>query len=213
MNPLKFIFQRDLARNARRAAEQRIFATGRSWPCTVTAVDGAIVTVQLDMQAPFALPTLTIPKAESPWVRMPTQVGDRGVTMAVDAYLGAISGLGISIAQLCPTFNLSELVFVPVSNAGSPPPNVNAATVQGPDGAIIQTTTGTMSNITVNQSDITLTYGSSQITINGTSITMTAGGNTVTLNSAGFDIGGIEFGTHIHGGVTTGSGTTTGPEA
>lgn len=188
--------------------------TGRALPCRVEAVNGSIVTVSFQVNSdPIVLPQISIPKAESPWIRMPTQVGDLGVTMPADAYLGGVSGLGGGIPTLDNPGNLSALVFVPVSNANSAPSNPNAAIVQGPDGAIIQTTSGTASSVITNTAGTTITFGSTTITINGSEITMTAGGKTVTLNSTGFTIDGILFDTHIHGGVTTGSGVTLGPQA
>ncbi|MHB1937599.1 MAG: hypothetical protein ACYCOR_13565 [Acidobacteriaceae bacterium] len=187
---------------------------GRSLPCKVISVTGALVTVAFQVNAsPLTLPQITIPKAESNWIRTPTQVGDLGWTVPADAYLGGVSGLGGGVATLDQPGNLSALVFVPISNASSPPANQNAAIVQGPDGAVIQTTTGTASSAVVNQSGTALTFGSNSITLNNSEITLTAGGHTVTLNSTGFTIDGILFDTHVHGGVTTGGGITTGPQS
>lgn len=186
--------------------------TGRALPCRVEAVNGSLVTVSFQVNAePQVLPQITMPKAESPWVRMPTQVGDLGVTLPSDAYLGGISGLGGGTASLDPPGNLSALVFVPVSNANSPPSDPNAAQVQGPNGAILRTTSGTTSEIVTNTSGTTITFGSTTVTLNASSITLAAGGKTVTLNSSGLTIDGILFDTHTHGGVTTGGSFTTGP--
>ena len=195
-------------------AASLIANTGQALPCRVEAVNGAIVTVSFQVNSdPVVLPQISIPKAESPWIRMPTQVGDLGVTIPADAYLGGVSGLGGGIATLDNPGNLSALVFVPVSNANSAPSNPNAAIVQGPDGAIIQTTSGTASSVVTNTAGTVITFGSTSITINSSEITMTAGGKTVTLNSTGFTIDGILFDTHVHGGVSTGGATTLGPQA
>lgn len=192
----KLWIQRGQNQTAIQRAAQAIEGLGRALPCRVVSVSGAIVTVAFEVQpSPWPLPQITIPKAESPWIRMPTQVGDYGVTMPADAYLGGISGLGGGVADIASPANLSALVFVPVSNAGSPPVDQNAAQVQGPNGAIIQTTTGTTSSIVVNSSGITLTYG----------------GKVVTLNASGFTIDGILFDSHVHGGVSPGGSNTTGP--
>lgn len=83
--------------------------------------------------------------------------------------------------------------------------------MQGPDGAIIQTTGGTTSSAVIDTAGITLTFGGTSIAIDGSEITLTAGGKTVTLNGTGFTIDGILFDTHIHGGVTSGTATTLGP--
>jgi hypothetical protein len=112
---------------------------------------------------------------------MPTQVGDLGITMACDTYLGGISGISSGVATLTRRGNLSSLVFVPVSNKNSPPIDQNAAQISGPNGAIIQTEDGNTS-----------------IVVNGSGITMKFGGKTVTLNGSGLTIDGILFDTHTH---------------
>jgi hypothetical protein len=205
--------QADLHRIAAKAVRVAMEHMGKALPCHVTAVTGQIVTVAFDLPqgSPWVLPTITIPKAEGPWINSPTQIGDVGMTVAADVYLGGISGIGGGQATWRTPGNLDALVWVPVAMQSTQIPNQNAALLQGPDGAIIQTTQGTNSAAVVSQQSITLTFGSSSITINGTEISMTAGGQTVTLNSSGFDIGGILFGTHVHSGVTSGSDDTGGP--
>ena len=75
----------DLAINR---AQEEIKRQGRALSCRVVAVIGAVVTVAFEVDAsPWTIPQITIPKAESPWVRMPTQVGDFGYTQPADAYL------------------------------------------------------------------------------------------------------------------------------
>ena len=208
----KLWLQPNLNRLAVRRAKQAIQSTGRALPCRVVAVEGALVTVAFELDsAPWNLPQVKIPKAESPWLRMPTQVGDKGITMPGDAYLGGVSGLGGGVATLAQPGNLSALVFVPVSNATSGPIDPNAAQIQGPNGAIIKTTSGTTSEIVTNTSGTTVTFGSTTFTLSGSSISMTAGGKTVTLNSSGLTIDGILFDTHVHSGVQTGGSNTTGP--
>lgn len=181
---------------ARNRAMQLWWKLGKALPCKVTAVDGAIVTVSLEMDtSPLTIPQFQVAKLESPWVRSATQVGDLGMTMPSSVYIGGITGLGTGQATFTPAFNVTDMIFVPVSNDNSPPPNVNASTVQGPEGAIIQTTSGTTSKVEVTQSGITLTYGS----------------KTVTLDSSGLTIDGILFDTHVHSGVSSGSNNTGGP--
>src|ERR1700761_5731268 len=115
-NFAKLWFQKDQNQSAINRAKQTIANTGKALPCRVVAVNGAIVTVAFEVDtAPYTLPQITIPKAESPWIRMPTQVGDLGVTVPADAYLGAVSGLGGGVAKLFGRGNLSSLVFLPVS--------------------------------------------------------------------------------------------------
>lgn len=223
-NFLKLWVQKTSNRTAINRAKLAIQSLGRALPCRVVAVSGAIVTVAFEVNAaPWTLPNITIPKAESNWVRMPTQVGDKGYTVPADVYLGGISGLGGGTATMAPVGNLSALVFVPVSNQSSPPVDQNAAQVQGPNGAIIQTTTGTVSKIVTDQNGTTVTYGSNTITINSTEIVLSAGGSSITINASGIALsgavtgtstavftgnvtgGGISLDTHVHSGVQSGT--------
>lgn len=212
-NYAKLWLQKDANRNAIRRAQEQIQSTGSALPCRVVAVSGAIVTVAFEVDSqPWTLPRISIPKAESNWIRMPTQVGDYGITVPVDTYIGNISGMGGGLPKLTVRpFNLSALVFMPVSNKSSPPQDQNAAIVQAPNGAIVQTTGGTTSSIITNTSGTVITYGSATIMINATGITMSAGGQTLSLTSSGIVINGINFGTHQHTGVQPGTGTSGGP--
>lgn len=206
-NHEKLWLQQRLNKAAIEKAKEAILATGRALPCKVESISGSIVTVSFELDtSPWVLPKITIPKAESNWVRMATQVGDTGFTVPADVYIGHISGLGESSSSiLSKPANLSSLVFVPVSNSNSPSPNNNASVVQGPDGFIGQTTQGTASSVVTNQSGTTVTFGSTVLSIDATSITMTAGGKTIKLDSSGFTIEGKEFFSHQHSGVTSGS--------
>lgn len=188
--------QSSLNEIARARVNERIDREGRALPCRVVSIEGAMVTVAFELDSnPYTLPNIELPKAESPWVRMATQPGDKGLTLPANVYLGHISGLGARIPNIEHSTDLADLVFVPVSNANSPPPNINASTIQGPDGAIIRTTQGsTQSNITVDQSGITLTYG----------------GSTIKLDSSGVYIQGKKFLSHEHTGIQPGSSDTGG---
>ena len=209
----QFWMQRSLNQVAMRAAREAIENIGKCLPCTIVECAGQIVTVSFDPAntAPALLPNLTVPVDSSAYDYVPYQKGDTGVVRPADLYIGNISELGNPQATNIPAGNLSALVFTPVGKKSFTTANPNARIIQGPDGWISQTTEGTPCSIVGNQQGITLTFGSSSIVINDTEITMTAGGETVTLNSSGFDIGGILFESHVHGGVTTGSGDTTGP--
>ncbi|MFM0503971.1 hypothetical protein [Paraburkholderia caffeinilytica] len=201
-------------------AAQEIQKQGRALPCRVTAVSGAIVTVEFEMDtSPWTLPPITIPKAESNWVRMPTQVGDFGYTAPADVYLGGISGIGKGVASFLRRGNLSNLVFTPVSSANSPPIDQNAAQVQGPNGAIIQTTTGPTSSIVTNATGTTITFETTTLIINASGITLTVGGQTFTwggseavstlpIQAPDVILPNGAVNTHIHPGVQTGTGNT-----
>lgn len=233
-NYAKLWLQNSLGQLAIKKARQQIENTGNCLPCRVTAVNGSIVTVEFEVQSEWTLPPVTIPKAESPWIRNPTQVGDKGITLPADVYLGGISGLGGGTADFSQVGNLSALVFVPVSNSGSPPIDQNAAQIQGPNGAIVRTTTGTTSEIVTDQSGTKITYGSVTVVINSSGVKITGpqiefSGNiilngpitqtTSTGGTAASIIGpltvtndvtaeGTSLHNHVHGGVQPGSGDT-----
>lgn len=133
----------DLAKT--RAAEA-IQQTGRALPCTVTAVDGALVTVSFEVNSQWTLPPLTLPKAESQWLRAPVQVGDVGLTVPADTFLGGISGHGSGIADVRVNYgNLSTLVWVPVAAVSfQATPDPDKAWVNGPNGAALSDSTQTV---------------------------------------------------------------------
>ncbi len=220
-NFAKLWIQRKLNEAAIQRAKEQIFLTGWALPCRVVAVSGSIVTVSFQVDStPWTLPRITIPKAESNWIRYPTQVGDFGYTVPADVHLGGISGLGVGTPKITASpANLSGLVFHPVSNKGLPPSDPNAVIAQGPNGFIGKTTSGTASSIVTNTSGTTITFGSVTIVVNSSGVTITS--PTVTIDGALVVTGsvtssdlvaaGISFNTHYHTGVTTGSGNTGGP--
>jgi hypothetical protein len=198
-NYAKLWVQRSANQTAINRAQQAIENLGRALPCRVVKVSGAIVTVAFEVNsAPYTLPNITIPKAESPWIRMPTQVGDKGVTMPADAYLGGVSGLGGGVATLTRPGNLSALVFVPISNSGSGPDDPNAAQIEGPNGAIVRTSDG-VSSAVVSETGVTLTFGTTSLVVNAAGITMTFGTQTIVLNGSGLQINGESYENHTHG--------------
>src|SRR5579864_2300143 len=144
---------------ATRRALDAMAQLGASLPCSVVAVSGSIVTVKFEITDP-PLPNVTMPKAESEYVRAPTQVGDKGLVVPSDAYLGGVSGYG-GTASLALQANLSALVFLPVaSKSFSAPDDANAVLIYGPDGAIIRTVA----------KDSILTVATGKITIKATTI-------------------------------------------
>lgn len=138
--------QRDVNNLAATRAMEAIEQTGRALPCRVTEVHGSIVTVAFEVSGPWTLQPLTLPKAESQWMRAPTQVGDFGITMPADTYLGGVSGLGGGVADLTVDYgNMTALVWVPIgSTTFAAPPNPNQAWVNGPEGAVISDTEQTV---------------------------------------------------------------------
>lgn len=149
---------------------------GKALPCSVFAVSGSIVTVSFDLSnIPFTLPNVTMPMFGPEYIRYPTQVGDLGVTMVVDAYLGGVSGLGGGSANLLLHANLSTLFFMPVSSKNwTRTDDPNAVVIYGPDGTIIRDTAG-KSKVTVNpNSGVTAATGGDQTNVNaGTGLQVT----------------------------------------
>jgi len=183
----------------------------RALPCHVVSVSGSIVTVAFDVaNPPVPLPQVTIPKAESTWLRSPTQVGDKGVVLAADAYLEPIAGMASGTAPFTRPSTYGGLVFVPVSQQPSPPADPNAAYAQGPNGFVGQTTTGTTSSIVTNSSGTVITFGSVSLTINASGVTIAGGNLTVNEDAT---IKGIQYSTHVHTGVTSGTSVTGAPQA
>ena len=125
-----------------RALEAIQEGNGWSLPCVVTAVTGSIVTVTFEVAGPWTLPPLTLPRAESQWVRTPTQVGDFGITVPVDTFIGGVSGLGAGVANMTVDYgNLSRLVFLPIGAVGfGAIPDPNKAWVNGPAGTVVSDT-------------------------------------------------------------------------
>lgn len=183
-------------------------AKGR--PASVVAVNGSIVTVKFEM-AGVTLPQVTMPLAGPEYIRYPTQVGDKGLCVPCDYYLGAMSGLGSGTADTTPRGNLSTLVFQPIGNKNwTAPDDTQALVLYGPNGVILRDT-GSKSKLTLTPTNIDLaaqdnidlnaqggnltteanneqvfTVGSTTITMNGTEIVFSAGGVTATLSAAGF---------------------------
>ena len=192
----KLWLQNSLNQVAITRVQEAIQNLGYALPCSVVLVSGSVVTVKFEIDTGAgALPQITIPKAESQWIRNPTQIGDTGITVPADAYLGGISGLGGGTATLKKRGNLSTLCFLPVASTGfAASPDVNKAWVNGPNGAIL--------------SNKALT---SSVTISNTAVTILVGGKTWTFTSAGLTLSnGDVVEPHVHGGVSIG-GSNTGP--
>lgn len=198
-------------------AQGEIARLGRALPCRVVSVQGSLVTVAFEIDAaPLVLPQVTIPKAESQWIRSPTQIGEYGMTVPSDVYLGGISGLGGGTASMTRRAPLAALVYVPCAAKSYNAVNTNAAYIAGPQGAVLQTEDG-KSSLVINESGITLTFNGQTITFNASGLTSSVAvqvNNTVTasqtIKSTGGDVlaGSISLTNHVHSGVQSGSSNT-----
>ena len=168
---------------AQQRAADAIQALGQALPCHVVAVAGQIVTVAFDTVTPGqTLPQVKMPILTSPYDWLPVQVGDKGVTVPSDVYLGGVSGLGGGTATLAPVGNLSALVFAPVANAAWSTTYQNYRVVQGPDGVVLQTLDGAVvlkldatgvtitGNLTVT-GDTSFGGGSKKVVLDGDAVT------------------------------------------
>ncbi|OYV49882.1 MAG: hypothetical protein B7X10_01600 [Burkholderiales bacterium 21-58-4] len=191
----KLWFSRSLNQVAVNRTADAITAAGKAFPCRVVAVAGSLVTVAFEADlSPATPPQITIPKAEGPWIRSPTQVGDYGLTVPADVFISHISGQGGGTPGLQRPGNLAALVWVPVASKTFGAVNTNAAYVSGPQGAVIETSDG-----------------NTVITVAESGVTIKVGGKTWTFTAAGLTIStGVVLETHVHSGVQTG-GSDTGP--
>ena len=218
------------------AIELNQMSNGLQLPCRVVAVDGAIVTVnfEIDNNGEYTFPQVKMPIAQSIYVRLPVQVGDLGICVSADVRIGGITGLGTkgALAPLVKPFNLSALIFVPVGATDWESVDPNAVNINAPNGAVIRDD-GNNCVITLTPTGVTVVRGDTQMVINDAGVTITgnllvhgtitgdngfsiSGGTSGTMNVNGNIIStgtitnnGIAIGsTHTHGGVQTGSGTT-----
>lgn len=193
---------RTLPLAAQRAALDEIEQRGYALPCHVTAVAGAIVTVAFDATASGApIPPCRMPIAGAEYVRIPVQVGMKGVAYPASVDISIETGLGpggaLPDVSTLPA-NLSALVFVPVGNSGwAASPNANALVLYGATGGVLL------------QDKLASPSGS--ISVTSTAITLTFGSHTLVINSSGISLDGVLFTKHQHAASTAGGGTLVAP--
>lgn len=107
---------------SRSRAGDAIQILGKALPCRITKIEGQIVTVAFEINSPFTLPEVRMPIHTSVYDWIPLAVGDKGVAVPTDAYLGGISGLGGGTADLSTRANLATHKFHPVTNTAWMPP-------------------------------------------------------------------------------------------
>ena len=190
-------------------------AFGFQLPCRVIAVDGAIVTVnfEIDTNGEFTFPPVTCPIAQSTYIRLPVQVGDLGMCIAANARLGGVTGLGQGLAPLGLPFNLGALVYVPIGNTDWSTVDPNAVNINAPNGVVFRDTNNNCT-ITLLPSGVTVSIGSTSLVVNSTGVTVngkfTVNGDVATtgaLTNNGISVGS----THKHSGVQTGGSNTGNP--
>lgn len=183
---------------AREVSADEILRAGLGLPGHVTAVNGAIVTVAFDVTGAL-IPEVMMPVAESAYVMLPIQEGDKGVALPAAVYIGGVSGLGNGTADLnVRPANLSALIWFPVGSKLWGGGNPNQVVIAGPNGVVLQDSEG----------NTIATLTSSTFVLNAkTTITLEVGGVSIVITSAGITINGINFLQHTHSAVQTGTGT------
>lgn len=180
--------------------DDKLQGLGQGLPCTITSVNGAIVTVNFDINnAKLTPPPVTCTTVGSQYLRLPLQVGDKGMCVSSNARLGGNTGLGLGIAPLVNPSNLGGLVFLPIGNINWDAVDPQAVVIIAPNGGVIQTTDGT-SVVTISEDQIALNYAGNTIVVNSSGITITG---TLTIN-------GTPYAAHMHTGVQVGGSNTGG---
>ena len=162
-NARKIPVYASIGQAARRKAADAIALTGKAYPASVTAIRGSIVTVNFELQTHITLPKVTIPLFGPEYVRYPIQAGCKGIVISADAYIGGMSGLGGGTAGLGLQANLTNLVFLPISNQAWSAVDPNAITIYGPNGVVLRDET----------SDTILTLTPDGIVMNAASVSTT----------------------------------------
>lgn len=230
-NSKKIPFAASLNSAAMQKAQDAIQLMGKALPASVVSVAGQIVTVKFELNGVFTLPHVTCPIYGAEYARMPTQIGDKGVVIPADFYLGGVSGLGGGVAGFDQRANLATLIFFPIGNTGFAAVDANAVVLYGPNGVVVRDTSSA-SIMTLTPGNIvfttpgTFTVNAPQIALNG-AIVQTGGSAGATVQMQGpltvtndittdatlhattdAVIAGKSFLGHEHGGVMTGSSNT-----
>jgi hypothetical protein len=233
---LKQPIYRTLTDGIRGRINDAVQLTGKSLPCHVVAVFGALITVQFDISSQYTLPTVTIPLFGPEYIRYPIKAGDRGMVIPCDARLDYTSGQSNAIAGIDAetTGNLSAIFFMPIGNKNWVAVDPTQVTIYAPNGVLIRDT-ASAAKVNIKPGSITVTLGSSewQMTANAvtvTTTTYTVNAPTIVLNGnltqgtsgSGYPAtlqgpitvihevtaNGTPVSSHVHGGVQTGSGDT-----
>lgn len=127
---------------------------GKSLPCHVVAISGSIVTIQFDiLPGRISFPQIAIPVFGSEYVRLPIQVGDKGVTIPASVSLRGVTGLGTGLADMSTPPSLTALFFMPMANVDWMATDPNILTMYGIHGATMMTTDGA-SSVKVTESQV-----------------------------------------------------------
>ena len=210
----KVPFAVSLNNTVERQIEDHQQGLGKILPCSVVAVDGAIVTVNFEVDSEnITIPPVTCPIAESEYTRLPVQIGDKGICIAANTRLGGISGLGLGLAPLSSPSNLGGLVFVPISNKNWFTVDGTYLVLYGINGVEI-TTKDQDVKLTLNHDGIIIDLAGGNLIVNNGNTTMNGNltVNGLITGNNGFAISGGTGGTmNVTGNINqTGNFTQTG---
>lgn len=186
-----------LVETARKTSTRAVHMDGRSMPATVVSVSGSIVTVNFELDSDFTIPQIQVPVFGAEYIRQPIQKGCKGVVIASDYYLGAMSGLGPGRAKLPKRGNLSNLVFFPIGNSGWQSADQDTLTMYGVSGVKILDKLGGSSYVSVGDEAITLSNGSATVKLTGGNVEITG---TLVIN-------GQQYTAHTHSNGNEGNPT------
>ena len=218
-NSQKTPFAESIQRFAEAKWNSLIELEGKALPASITKVgaNGTIVTVKLEVTTKYTIPVLTIPIAGSQYIRLPVQVGDKGVVFPCDTSIGNVTGLGPTTVDLTKSANLSSLVFFPVGNSSfANAMNANRIELYGPDGAIIHSANKqfivqvTQSEIDIQKADGTVSIKIDAAGVHGTGL-LDWNGNFQLNGSILGSSGGAYAGTfHTTGAIVADGGVSSG---
>lgn len=222
-NSQKTPLGRSLNEFAKRKVLDQMQLSGQNLPCSVVKAEGAIITVKFEVNSPFTLPQVTLPLFGPEYIRYPMQAGDKGVVLAMDARIGAMSGLGKGVATLDKPANLSALVFLPIGNTEWANVDPLAVVVRGPNGVVLEDEgansvfTLTPTSVTIQApGSITLKCGTSEFVLTPTSylikgatgeITDGTNATSATIMNSVWALLVTFLNTHVHSNGNSGNNT------
>lgn len=192
-NAQKTPFGRSMQRFVGQVSKLATHITGKSLPATIVETDNGGMTVNYELTGdpkPHA-PRVPMPVLGSRYVREPFQVGEPGMTVSADAYMGGMSGRGGGTADLTQRGNLATSAWAAVGNTSWPTVDKDTLVLTGgPSGVLIRDSETAHATITLTTSEIF----------------MSCGGHTIRINSTGVIIDGRVFLDHVHKDTQPGSG-------
>lgn len=203
-NSLKTPFAATLPTFARGQIDQASELDGMALPCHVVSVSGAIVTVAFDIQTDFTLPQAEMAILGAEYVRLPVQIGCKGLAIPADAYLGAVTGLGGSTTPFLQPGNLGALAFLPIGNKNFSTVDGNVLVMYGPNGVTLRDANSN-TTIVLTTTAATVTRGSVSLVVDNTGVTVH--GNLTVTGSTSFGGGGKKV--VLDGDPVTTGGTVT----